>query len=192
MSMQPTRTTVPPQIYVWDGLVRLFHWTTVLTFTIAYMTEDDLLSVHVWAGYILGLFLLARIVWGFVGSQHARFADFVYGPRTTVHYVRDLLLFRAKRHLGHSPGGGAMVVVLLVLLTATLVTGLMVYGGDQQAGPLAGILSREAGESLEELHETFANITLALVVLHVGAVVLASLVHRENLVRAMFSGFKRR
>lgn len=190
-SSTQSRTTAPLQVYVWDGFIRLFHWTTVATFTTAYLTEDELLPVHVWAGYILGLFLLARVVWGFIGSAHARFSDFVYRPGETVRYVRDLLLFRAKRHLGHSPGGGAMVVLLLILLTATVVTGLMVYGGDQQAGPLAGLLSREAGESLEDLHEMLANITLALVVLHVGAVILASLVHRENLVRAMVTGFKR-
>jgi cytochrome b len=191
-SSTQARTTVAPQVYVWDAFVRLFHWTTVATFATAYLTEDDLLSMHVWAGYILGLFLVARVVWGVVGSPHARFSDFIYGPGETVRYVRELLLFRAKRHLGHSPGGGAMVILLLVLLTATVVTGLMVYGGDQQAGPLAGMLSRDAGESLEELHEMLANITLAFIVLHVGAVVLASLVHRENLVRAMITGFKRR
>jgi len=194
MSTHPAsqeQTAVPRQVYVWDGFVRLFHWATVATFAVAYLTEDDLLMVHVWAGYILGLFLLVRIVWGFVGSEHARFSDFIYDPRTTVRYVRDLILFRAKRHIGHSPGGGAMVVVLLAFLAATVITGLLVYGGDQQAGPLAGMLSRETGESLEGLHESFANITLALVFFHVGAVILASIVHRENLVRAMISGFKR-
>jgi cytochrome b len=185
------QTAVPRQVHVWDGFVRLFHWTIVATFTVAYLTEDDLLTVHVWAGYILGLFLLARTVWGFVGSQHARFADFAYSPGTVVRYVRDLVLFRAKRYLGHSPGGGAMVIALLIFLTATVVSGLLVYGGDQQAGPLAGMLSREAGEPLEELHESFANITLVLVFFHVGAVVLASIVHRENLVRAMIAGLKR-
>jgi cytochrome b len=178
-------------LYVWDGFVRLFHWTTVATFTVAYLTEDELLTVHVWAGYILGLFLLARIIWGFIGSEHARFSDFIYGPVTSLRYVRDLILLRAKRYLGHSPGGGTMVILLLVFLTATVVTGLLVLGGDQQAGPLAGMLSRETGESLEEVHEIFANVTLVLVFFHVGAVILASIVHRENLVRAMITGFKR-
>ena len=101
------------------------------------------------------------------------------------------MLFRAERHLGHSPGGGAMVVLLLVFLAATVVTGLMVYGGDQQAGPLAGMLTKVNGEAMEEVHEVIANVTLALVLAHVAAVVLASFVHHENLVRAMITGYKR-
>ena len=180
------------QIYVWDCFVRLFHWTLVVTFTVAYLTEDDLLNVHVWAGYAVGALVLARVIWGFVGPTHARFSDFIYAPAETLRYVRDLVLFRAERHLGHSPGGGAMVVLLLVFLAATVVTGLVVYGGDQQAGPLAGMFTKDTGEAMEEVHEVIANITLALVLAHVAAVVLASFVHRENLVRAMITGYKRR
>lgn len=84
-----------------------------------------------------------------------------------------------------------MVILLLVFLAATVVTGLIVYGGDQQAGPLAGMFTEEAGEAMEEWHELFANITLALVFIHIAAVILASFVYRENLVRAMVSGYKR-
>jgi cytochrome b len=142
-------------------------------------------------GYVVGALVLARIVWGFAGPPHARFSDFVYAPATDFRYVRDLLLFKAKRYLGHSPGGGAMVVVLLVFLAATVATGLVVYGGDQQAGPLAGMFTKDTGEAVEEVHELIANITLALVLVHVAAVVLASFVHRENLARAMVTGYKR-
>ena len=171
--------------------MRLFHWTLVVAFTIAYLTEDDLLDVHVWAGYIVGALVVGRVIWGFVGPAHARFSDFIYAPLTTLAYARDLVLFRAERHLGHSPGGGAMVLLLLVFLTATVVTGLVVYGGEQQAGPLAGMFTKPTGENVEELHELFANITLALVFAHIAAVVFASFVHRENLVRAMITGYKR-
>ena len=164
----------------------------VATFFIAYLTEDDLLTVHVWAGYVVGALVVARIVWGFIGPQHARFSDFVYAPGETLRYVRDLLLFRAERHLGHSPGGGVMIVLLLAFLAATVVTGLVVYGGEQQAGPLAGMLSKDFAESFEEVHELIANITLALVLAHIAAVVLARFVFRENLVRAMVTGYKRR
>jgi cytochrome b len=181
-----------PQVYVWDPLIRLFHWTLVVAFFIAYFTEDDLLTVHVWAGYVVGGLVMARVIWGFVGPKHARFSDFVYTPGEIFRYVRDLILFHAERHLGHSPGGGAMIVVLLLLLTATVVTGLVVYGGDQQAGPLAGLFTEEFGESFEEVHEVLANITLALVFAHVAAVILASFVFRENLVRAMVTGYKRK
>jgi cytochrome b len=180
------------EVYVWDPFVRISHWTVVVAFTVAYLIEEDPLIVHVWAGYVVGVLVLARIVWGFVGSPHARFADFVYAPATALGYVLDLLRFRGTRYLGHSPGGGYMVILLLIFLAATVVTGLVVYGGDQQAGPLAGMFTKTFGESFEEVHEVIANITLALIFFHVSAVLLASFVHRENLVRPMVTGYKRR
>lgn len=190
--LNPDRSNVPPpRVYVWDPFVRLFHWTLVVAFTVAYLTEDDLVTVHVWAGYLVGALVVARIVWGFVGPAHARFADFVYTPAEAFRYVRDLLRLRAERHLGHSPGGGAMVLLLLVLLAATVATGLIVYGGDQQAGPLAGMVTKTTGEAVEGLHEVLANITLAFVIAHVAAVVFASFAYRENLVRSMVTGYKR-
>jgi cytochrome b len=141
---------------------------------------------------VVGTLIVARVVWGFLGSLHARFADFLYSPAVTFRYVCDLVLFRTgERHLGHSPGGGYMVILLLVFLAVTVVTGLIVYGGEQQAGPLAGMFAEETSEAVEEWHELFANITLTLIFLHIAAVILASFVYRENLVRAMLSGYKR-
>ena len=190
--LNPDHGQVPPsRVYVWDPFVRLFHWTLVVAFTVAYLTEDDLLDVHVWAGYLVGSLVVARVVWGFVGPEHARFADFVSAPAATIRYVRDLLLLRAERHLGHSPGGGAMVLLLFVLLAATVATGLVVYGGDQRAGPLAGFFTKDTGEAMEGVHELLANITLAFVFAHIAAVVFASFAHRENLVRSMLTGYKR-
>ena len=160
-------------------------------FTVAYLIEDPL-TVHVWAGYLVGVHLLSpRIIWGFVGPTHARFSDFIYSPTGVLRYMRDLVSFCAKRYLGHSPGGGAMVLVLLIFLAATVVTGLIVYGGDQQAGPLAGMFTKETGEAVEALHELIANITLALIFFHIAGVALASFAHHENLVRAMITGYKR-
>ncbi|MEZ5874325.1 MAG: cytochrome b/b6 domain-containing protein [Hyphomicrobiales bacterium] len=111
--LNPQRNPSAPEISVWDPFVRVFHWTVVVAFTVAYLTEDDTLTVHVWAGYLVGILVVARVLWGFVGPQHARFTDFVYAPATAFAYVRDLLRFRGRRYLGHSPGGGYMVVVLL-------------------------------------------------------------------------------
>jgi cytochrome b len=190
--LNPDRNGAPREVYVWDPFVRLFHWTLVIAFTVAYvLTDEDVLKIHVWSGYVVGALVVARVIWGFVGPEHARFTDFVYAPGASLRYVRDLILFKAKRHLGHSPGGGAMVVTLLVFLAATVITGLVVYGGDQQAGPLAGMFTKEFGESFEGVHELIANITLALVLAHISAVILASFVFRENLPRAMFTGYKR-
>jgi cytochrome b len=106
--------------------------------------------------------------------------------------VLDLIMFRGgHRYLGHSPGGGYMVVLLLVFLAATVVSGLVVYGGEQQSGPLAGMFAESTGEAVEEWHEVIANITLGLILVHIAAVVLASFAYRENLVRAMVTGYKR-
>lgn len=190
--LNPDRNGAPREVYVWDPFVRLFHWTLVIAFTVAYvLTDEDVLKIHVWSGYVVGALVVARVIWGFVGPEHARFTDFVYAPGASLRYVRDLILFKAKRHLGHSPGGGAMVVTLLVFLAATVITGLVVYGGDQQAGPLAGMFTKEFGESFEGVHELIANITLTLVLAHISAVILASFVFRENLPRSMFTGYKR-
>jgi len=104
------------RIKVWDPAVRLFHWSLVVAFTVAYFTEEDVLDVHVAAGYtVLGL-VLFRILWGFIGPQHARFSDFVYRPGVVAAYLKDLMLGRARRYLGHNPAGGVMIILLFISL----------------------------------------------------------------------------
>jgi cytochrome b len=201
------------ELSIWDPAVRLGHWILVAAFTIAYVTEDDLLSTHVWAGYVVGLVVAFRVLWGFVGPRHARFSDFLYSPGAILSYLTDLIRFRAKRYLGHSPAGGAMVLALLLSLSATVITGLATYGSDKKAGPLAPLYHasltavheaagreterRRSGEDgdqsesvMKELHEFLANLSLVLVLLHVAGVGVASIVHRENLARAMITGRK--
>lgn len=188
-------------VKVWDPFVRIGHWVLVAAFFTAYFTEDEVLSVHVWAGYAAGAIVVGRIVWGFIGTEHARFRDFLYGPGTVLGYFGNLLRGRGRRYLGHSPTGGIMVILLLLGLAAVTWSGLMVYAYDQQSGPLAGFVASpdalpeaqfEALEhSWEERHELFVNLTLFLVILHIAGVILASFVHKENLVRAMFTGRKR-
>jgi cytochrome b len=196
------------EITVWDPLIRLFHWTLAIAFVLAYCTQsewfeeirDRLLSeewlqvLHVWAGYTLAGLLLFRLLWGFVGPRYARFSDFVYGPREVLIYVKDVLTLRAPRHLGHNPAGGMMIIVLLLSLTITVTAGLMLYGADKGLGPLASLLANSSDgaiDTFKELHEFFANFTVILVVGHLIGVVWESLLHRENLARAMITGRKR-
>jgi cytochrome b len=173
--------TPPATVKVWDPFVRLFHWSLAALFLVAYATGDEVEQVHIAAGYAIAELLALRIVWGFVGPRHARFRDFVRSPRAALAYLRDAALLRAPRYLGHNPAGGAMVMALIVMLIGTCITGY--------------IMTTEAywgSEALEEVHETLANLTVGLVVVHVLGVLVASFEHRENLVKAMITGRKRR
>lgn len=181
------------EVRVWDPLVRVFHWTLVGAFTLAYFTEDDAMAVHVAAGYTVAALLLFRLIWGFIGPQHARFGDFVRSPQLAWHYLRDTVRGRARRYLGHNPAGGWMILLLLAALAATAVTGLIYYGAHEHAGPFARlIMSRAQAHTWKEVHEFFANAAVVLVFGHVSGVILSSLAHRENLPLAMITGRKRR
>jgi len=180
------------EVKVWDPFVRVFHWSLVLTFTVAYLTAEELEVLHNNAGYaVLGLVLL-RIIWGFAGTRHARFRDFVYPPAEVQGFLRDTFRQRAQRYLGHNPAGGLMVIVMLLSLIITTLTGIAFYGAEDGAGPLAMLAGSPewSREMLEEVHEFFANLMVVLVVVHIVGVIVESRLHRENLVKAMISGRK--
>lgn len=202
------------EIKVWDPLVRLFHWSLVAAFTIAYVTEDEWQNLHVWAGYIVAGLIAFRLVWGFIGPQHARFNDFVFSPSRIIAYLKDMVALRARRYIGHNPAGGAMVLALLLSLAATTLSGMQLYAVEENAGPFAQIelnslspiataqadddddehegTGHKEGGVWKDVHEFFANFTLLLVVLHISGVVVSSFAHGENLPRAMVTGKKRR
>lgn len=183
------------KVKVWDPIIRIFHWSLVSAFLIAYLTEEDFLSLHVWAGYTVLSLVFLRTLWGLVGTKYARFSDFVYTPQAIKQFLLETLRLRAPRHLGHNPAGGAMIIFLLIALLVTSLSGLAVYAIEDNAGPLADVLAGVGefwGEVLEEMHEFFANFTVALVLLHIAGVIVESLIHRENLVSAMWHGYKRK
>jgi cytochrome b len=196
-------------VRVWDPFVRIAHGVLALGFAIAWLTEGKPAWLHEWAGYAVGATVALRVAWGFVGPREARFATFVGRPSAALTYLRRLIAFRAPRFLGHSPAGGIMVVALLASLAVTTATGVAYLGASRDRGPLAPLLGAEAarlqaeaaarGQApasrparwLKQVHEGAADITLLLVIAHVGGVALASLAHRENLPRAMLTGRKR-
>ena len=142
-----------PQIRVWDPLVRFFHWSLVSAFIIAFVTEDELLTIHSWAGYLILPLISIRFIWGFIGTRHARFTDFVYRPMTVVQFLIDSFRLRAKRYLGHNPAGGVMVVMLLAGLLATVGSGLVLYAIEENAGPLAGWVASQSEGGPESVQE---------------------------------------
>ena len=207
-------------VNVWDPLVRIGHWTLVIAFFTAYFTEDDFMTQHVWAGYVVGTVVIIRLIWGIIGSRHARFSDFIYSPSKIIGYIKNLIARKPQHYVGHNPAGGIMVIALLLSLCATVFTGLKLYAVEENAGPLAinvniqptnqlisaAKASEEAGNEVnteskysvnetdgelwEELHETFVNLTLFLVFLHIGGVIVSSIIDKEKLVKAMITGKK--
>jgi len=122
---------------VWEPVIRIGHWTLVLAFFTAYFTEDDFMTLHVWAGYVVGVYLLTRIVWGFVGGKYARFSNFIYSPNQIMGYIKNLVATKPQHYIGHNPAGGAMVIALLLSLSATTLTGLKLYAVEDNKGPFA-------------------------------------------------------
>jgi cytochrome b len=188
-------------VAVWDPFVRVSHWLMAAAVLVDWVTDEPR-WMHVWLGYLVAALIVLRVAWGFLGPEHARFADFVAGPRAVVDYLAGLARFKSRRYLGHSPAGGAMVIALLIMVSATVGTGIVNLAQDEGAGPLAAVIAkverppRVPGERrpplvIKQVHEMLANVTLALVILHVCGVALASFAHKENLVAAMITGRKR-
>jgi cytochrome b len=168
------------EIKVWDLLVRILHWSLVAVVLGAWLTRDDENPWHVWLGYgALGIVAI-RIVWGFVGSRYARFADFIRPPSATFAYLKEVVEHREPRHIGHNPLGGWMIVVLLVTVTAICVSGWL-YTTDRFWG-VAWV---------GELHELLTDVLIGLVALHVLGVIFTSFRQHENLLKAMVTGMKR-
>jgi cytochrome b len=211
-------------IRVWDPIVRIGHWTLAIAFFTAYLTEDDFLTQHAWAGYAVGTIVCVRLLWGFIGTRYAKFTDFVRSPTETLQYIASLASNSSKRYIGHNPAAGAMIIALLLSVSGTVFSGLVVYAIEEKAGPLATWVAENSApapsftfinsayadndedehggsgaheddafeEFWEEAHEILANFTLLLIVLHIAGVLYSSYLHKENLIRGMFSGLKRR
>jgi cytochrome b len=167
------------RILVWDVPTRVFHWLLVLSFSGAYLTAESerYRDIHVLLGYTMLGLLTFRLMWGFVRTRYARFSSFVFKPAEIFAYIFTLIKGKPTHFTGHNPAGSLAIWLLLSLGIATGISGVLIF---QDIG----------GDVMEEMHELFSNGMLAVVFIHIGGVVVSSLMHRENLVRSMITGFK--
>jgi cytochrome b len=174
-------SAVAETVPVWDRFIRIFHWSVLALFATAYLTRETYEAVHIAAGYAITALLVMRIIWGLIGSQHARFSDFIYRPAVVMRFLWATVRMRAKRYIGHNPAGGAMVIALILALLTICISGVLMT------------MDRFWGQKWpEEIHKVSTYATLGLIALHIVGVIFASVEHRENLVKSMFTGRKRR
>ena len=172
--------TITRPVRVWDLPTRLFHWSLVASFLIAFLTADSekLRDIHVIAGYALAALIAFRVAWGFIGGGYSRFAEFLPTPRKLVDYLKSLIAGKPKHYVGHNPAGAVAIFLLIGFGIMAAASGWAVY---EDIG----------GHFMEELHEGASNGMMALVAIHIAGVMVSSWLHRENLVLAMITGWKR-
>lgn len=176
---------------VWDIPVRLFHWTLVLLIAFSWLSSEmDWMTWHMYSGYTILTLILFRILWGFVGSTHARFSDFIYGPRALIAYIKTLPSRTAAKFAGHNPLGGISVVLILLCVLAQAGTGLFANDDIINEGPLVKHVTKELSDWLTTVHKYNFNLLLALIGVHVAAVLYYLIYKSENLIKPMFTGRK--
>lgn len=181
------------RVKVWDVAVRLGHLMMAGLVLGALLTaeEDGTIPLHTRLGLLLLGVVVFRVVWGFVGSPHARFRDFVRSPREVLAAAKAMAQRRPELHLGHNPVGGMMVLALLASLATITVTGVVIAMGPEWDGALATVLSKSSAHAVKEVHEGAAGLLVVLVGLHVAGVLVSSVLERQNLVAGMVTGYKR-
>jgi cytochrome b len=167
------------RILVWDVPTRVFHWLQALSFGAAYLTafSERMRNYHVALGYILLGLLVFRLLWGFVGTRYARFRSFLFNPKEIFVYLLTMVKGKPAHYLGHNPAGSVSVWLLLGLGLFIGVTGVLALQDD-------------ASDVVVDLHGLATNVMLGVILLHLVGVLMSSILHRENLVRAMFTGLK--
>lgn len=186
-TQNPPLTT---EIEVWDTPLRIFKWSFAFLFALAYITEDEIETLHFFAGFTLAGLVVFRLIWGIIGNRYARWSQFLTGKQAIQTYLGELLSPHPKRYLGHNPAGGWMIVFLIIGVSLTALSGMALIATDG-LGPLSHtFLANFDEDAFEEIHELFANGTLLLVLVHIAGVFVSSVLHKENLVRAMITGRK--
>lgn len=179
-------------VKVWDLPTRLFHWILVVLMIAQWLTaeNDSTIQYHIWGGYTVLVLVLFRVIWGFAGSDTARFRDFIRGPGAALAYVKALLRGETPLYLGHNPMGGWSIVAMLVLLLIQAGTGLFANDDIMTEGPLYGWVSKGTSDWLTTIHKFNFNLLLLVIAVHISAVLFYLFVKRENLIHPMLSGRK--
>lgn len=180
-------------IKVWDLPVRIFHWSLVLLFIAAYVTNalgPSYFQYHLWTGYAVIVLVTFRIIWGIVGTYHARFINFVRNPITTAKYALATLKNKEPHYTGHNPLGAIMVVLLLLTILIQAITGLFANDEIFNLGPLYAYISDELSLKLTSLHRQLFYWILGAILLHIIAILIHLFFKKENLIKAMFTGKK--
>lgn len=167
------------KVLVWDFPTRAFHWLLALSFVGAFLTAESerYRDLHVMLGYTMLGLVAFRLVWGLVGTRYARFWSFAFGPRSVLTYLKSLFTRSPQHYLGHNPAGSWAIYALLAL---SVLAGASGYAAYNDIG----------GHWMEDVHEVLANTLLGVVFVHLAGVLMSSMLHRENLVRSMLSGYK--
>lgn len=183
------------RVYVWDPMVRLFHWSLVLLIVFSWITAEVgglWMQYHMWSGYTILTLLLFRILWGVLGSRYARFTSFLHGPRRIIEDIRSLPRPEpGNRTIGHTPLGGISIVLMLLALLTQAGTGLFSNDDIFTEGPLAGLVSKDTSDYLTWLHHSNFNLVLTLIAIHIGAALYYLLRKRQNLILPMITGYKK-
>lgn len=181
------------KIPVWDLPLRLFHWLLVLLVSVSLLSAKiggNAMQLHLLSGYAILALVLFRILWGFLGGTHARFASFVRGPAAVIAYLGALRRNQASPQLGHNPAGAWSVISMLAILLVQAGTGLLANDDISTEGPLAKLVSKAVSDRITGIHRLNVKLLLALIGLHLSAVAYYLVYKRDNLVRPMLTGFK--
>jgi len=172
--------------------MRLFHWLLVVTFVVSWLSGEEYYTLHLQAGYATLALICWRLLWGFAGSAHARFSDFIQSPASIVAYLKSLPGNNRKRYIGHNPAGGAMVLLLLAGLFVVTLSGIALDAAENWSGPLAELNLFHYTRQIKSIHSISTDLLLIAIVVHLLGVGISSLLQRENLVKSMLTGKKRR
>ncbi len=199
MARKPTTSSIRLPMRVWDAPIRLFHWLLVVVMLVSYGSVSfatgsmagQLMKLHIWSGEAALFLLTFRLIWGFIGGDTARFANFIRTPLEGLRHLAHVRERSEDNQIGHNPAGGWMVMIMIGLLAVQIVTGLFANDDGNSTGPLARFITKDSSDTLSALHSVNFNFLIAAAALHVLVIGVYARVKGQNLVVPMITGKKR-